>query len=294
MTMTAGRQVVRNNLLRMTSFTLERAGEDAEERDGLTLEGHAAVFGSPTVIDSWEGRFTEEIAPGAFKKTFREQRPVLQFDHGRHPLVGSIPLGRFVDGTPKEDDLGAFVRARLHDNWLVQPVRDAIESETISGMSFRFEVVREEWRDEDDKVIRDDETLLRLLWDDSTDYPKRTLKELRVPELGPVVFPAYGDTDVSVRMAERGSAVIDLGKLARNSDERVTLARGLFLAERATLGHKNLEGTPESTPPDLRDEGHAADEAPVQADTKTTVPDVNPVALEAARMAERLAALDRR
>lgn len=289
MTQTAGRQVVRTNLLRMAPFTLERDGEAAQENDGLTLEGHAAVFNSPTVIDSWEGRFTEEIAPGAFKKTFREQRPVLQFDHGRHPLVGSIPLGRFVDGTPKEDDLGAFVRSRLHDNWLTQPVRDAIASETISGMSFRFEVVREEWRDEDGKVIRDDETLLRLLWDDSTDYPMRTLKELRVPELGPVVFPAYGDTDVSVRMAERGSTVIDLSKLASSEDERVTLARGLFLAERATLGHKVEESTPREAAPAQKTGDTPRDPAPVQADTGAT----NAVAEAAERMRARLQSLNR-
>lgn len=296
MTTTAGHQIARDNLLRMAPFTLERSGEDAQEADGLTLEGHAAVFDRWTLIDSWEGRFSERVAPGAFKKTFREMRPVLQFDHGRHPMVGSIPLGRFIDGTPKEDDLGAFVRARLHDNWLIQPVRDAIESESIGGMSFRFEVVREEWREEPDgKLIRDDEQLLMMLWDPTTDGPYRTMKELRVPELGPVVFPAYTDTDVSVRSAvEKGRTVIDLGALARNESERSSLARTLFMAERATLGHKDpVAGTPDDAPPAAEETRDTPETAPpVQAE-------VNPPGAErtvadlAEQMRERLKSLGR-
>ena len=42
----------------------------------------------------------------------------------------------------QEIEQGAHVIARLHDNWLIQPLRDAIASESIDGMSFRFEVVR--------------------------------------------------------------------------------------------------------------------------------------------------------
>jgi phage head maturation protease len=106
------RQIYRDGLLRMAPFQVREAEGDGGE-DGLTLEGHAAVFGARTVINSWEGRFTEELAPGAFRKTFRERTPVLQFDHGSHPLLGSFPLGRFIDSTPKEDEVGAFVRARL-------------------------------------------------------------------------------------------------------------------------------------------------------------------------------------
>jgi hypothetical protein len=68
---------------------------------------------------------------------------VLQFDHGHHPMVGSIPLGYFERSarTTRASSSGP-----LHDNWLVQPVRDAIKSKAIPGMSFRFSVVKDEWR----------------------------------------------------------------------------------------------------------------------------------------------------
>jgi HK97 family phage prohead protease len=158
-------------------FKLERS----EGNDGLTLTGHAAVFNSPTLIRGEGPRdFYESIAPGAFAKTIRERRPVLMFDHGKHPLVGSLPIGQIT--TLKEDTRGLFVEARLHDNWVVQPVRDAIASGSIDGMSFRF------------SVPKDKET-----WDRSGEIPHRTLNEVACPELGPVVFAAYTDTSVAVR-----------------------------------------------------------------------------------------------
>jgi HK97 family phage prohead protease len=176
---------------------------DAAEGDGLTLDGYGAVFGSPTRIDSWEGCFDEEIARGAFKKSLAERTPVLQFDHGRHPMVGSIPLGSF--DSLREDDNGLHVVAQLHDNWLVQPVRDAIKSKAIPGMSFRFSVVKDEWRDAAGKLVKPDDVQRLLRASDAGDPEsilKRTLREVKLFEVGPVVFPAYADTSVGVRSGE--------------------------------------------------------------------------------------------
>jgi HK97 family phage prohead protease len=148
---------VSESLLRSAPFTLARDAADGDgSGDGNTLEGYAAVFDSPTRIDSWEGTFDETIARGAFKKSIRENTPVLQFDHGRHPMVGSIPLGAL--DTVREDAQGLYVKAALHDNWLVQPVRDAIASQAIDGMSFRFQVVKDEWRDAKGNVLTDPTT----------------------------------------------------------------------------------------------------------------------------------------
>lgn len=196
-------------LYRSAPFELLREGGDAD--DGLSLAGYAAVFDTPTQIDSWEGVFSEVIAPGAFRKTIRERVPVLQFDHGRHPLVGSIPIG--VISSLAEDARGLRVEARLTDNWLVEPVRHAIRDGAVDGMSFRFEVVRETWADRDGKALKADE-IPRLLWDAGDRGPlTRTLKELRVSELGPVVFPAYRETEVSVRSSDDLSAARrDLGR----------------------------------------------------------------------------------
>lgn len=187
---------VTRDLERSVPFQLVRADGD-EEGDGRTLSGYAALFDTPTEINSWEGAFTEKIRKGAFKKTIREQTPVMQFDHGRHPLIGSIPIGSISD--LREDDQGLYVEGRITDNWLMQPVRDAIAEKSVNGMSFRFEVVREEWRDVNGKIVKPEE-VYDLLWMPGDRGPlQRELIELKCRELGPVVFPAYAGTTVSVR-----------------------------------------------------------------------------------------------
>jgi HK97 family phage prohead protease len=163
----------KNNVCRAASFEL-RSGS---EGDGFTLEGYGAVFDTPTRIDSWEGKFDEIVARGAFSKTLSERRPVLQFDHGHDAATGSVPIGSIED--IYEDKKGLFVRARLHDNARVEPIRQAIASGAIDGMSFRFRVIREEWVD--------------------GDIPVRTIREVELYEVGPVVFPAYEATSVGVR-----------------------------------------------------------------------------------------------
>lgn len=290
-TTTAARKLYREGLTREVPFTLNREDGGGSGSDGLTLEGHAAVFNSRTVINSWEGRFTEEVLPGAFRKTFRERTPVLQFDHGRHPMLGSITLGRFVDNTPKEDDTGAFIRARLFDNWLVQPVRDAIEGETITGMSFRFSVIRETWTTEDGKVIRDVDQLLEMLWDD-TDWPLRSLREIKVPELGPVVFPQYEAAQVSVRGLEglELDGALNLEEyLQENPEQGKTLARALFAAERATL-ERDSSGTPSGEGTPAGSEGTPSGQ-PTPAGTGG--PQADQTAAAAERMRARMATLNR-
>lgn len=163
----------KNNVCRARPFELRGAAGD-----GFTLEGYAAVFDSPTRIDSWEGTFDETLVRGAFAKTIGERMPVLQFDHGHDARTGSVPIGAIEKLS--EDDHGLFVRARLHDNATVEPIRQAIASGAIDGMSFRFRVLREEW-------------------DESRDIPQRTIREVDLFELGPVVFPAYEATTVGVR-----------------------------------------------------------------------------------------------
>lgn len=224
------RMVYRDDLCREAPFTV-RAADDTEGDDGLTLDGYGAVFNSVTVIDSWEGSFEELIAPGAFRKSLRERTPKLQFDHGYHPLIGSIPIGKITEIA--EDARGLHVVARLHDNWLIEPIRDAIGEESIDGMSFRFSVVREEWRDANNKVIKADDVSKALWYPAALDYEvlaplRRTLKEVKVSEVGPVVWPAYDDTSVGVR----SKVTIDLGRLG-DPDTRRTLARAVYLADAA-------------------------------------------------------------
>ena len=219
-------------LIRSVDFELERA----DGGDGLTLEGYAAVFDSPTRIDSWEGQFDEVIQRGAFKKTLRERTPVLQFDHGQHPLIGSIPLGTIQSA--REDDAGLYVKARLTDNWLVQPVRDAIRDGAVNGMSFRFSVVKDAWTERGKNV------------------PLRTLLEVKAPELGPVVFPAYRDTSVGVRMTGDENALVEaFRRVIERAAQQYGTERGAgptATPEAAAAPSEPRDSTPRPTPEQRR------------------------------------------
>lgn len=196
-------------LTRVLPFTVERSEDDG---DGLTMVGYAAVFNQPARIDSWEGKFDEVILPGAFAASLERSLPVLQFDHGKHPLIGSIPIGRYTD--VHEDERGLHVEARLHNNWLTEPIRDAIREKSITGMSFRFisAETKEKWTRR------------------SGDVDLRQIISTSVPEMGPVVFPAYVGTEVGVRSqininfapgsdpAELGKQIVDALDPNRNAD----------------------------------------------------------------------------
>src|SRR6266496_817556 len=93
-------------------------GDGLELRDDASgspvMNGHFAVFDEWTEIDSvWEGNFMERIAPGAFKKTFRENRDRIRalFQHGQDPQIGDKPLGPVQ--TLREDEVGAFYEVPL-------------------------------------------------------------------------------------------------------------------------------------------------------------------------------------
>lgn len=224
--------------VREAPFSLVRDESADAAGDGLTLDGYGAVFNRMTVIDSWEGRFREQIAPGAMKRSFRETPPKIQFDHGRHPMIGSIPIAELRSAT--EDvhpelapEGGAHIVARVFDNWLTQPVRDAIAGGAVSGMSFRFSVLQEAWTRADGSTIRNDRDLAaeleRAIRENlpEDELPVRTLRQLKVPEVGPVTWPAYADTSVSMR-----SQIIDLGRL-HEPEQRRLLASAVLLADLA-------------------------------------------------------------
>lgn len=197
-----------DNIVRQLDFTVE------QNADGLTLDGYGAVFDQWTVIEDSYGEYREQIAPGAFRRTLGMRMPILQFDHGSHPLIGSIPLGRIT--SINEDAHGLKVKARLSDNWLVQPVRDAIRDGGITGMSFRFRIINEDW----DRGMDGME--------------ERTIREVELYEVGPVVFPAYEQTSVGVRSRAALSALQDAE--VRN-EIALLLAAGTDLESLAATDH---------------------------------------------------------
>ncbi len=158
--------------------------------DGNTLIGYGAVFSEMTRIDSWEGKFDEQVAPGAFAKTLAERGDKVKvlFDHGMDPSIGNKPIAA-ID-VLREDERGLYLEASFIDRPYAHDIREAIRAGAIDGMSFRFSVKKDEW-------------------DETGDIPIRTLKEVRLHELGPVTFPAYEATTAGVRSQAAFQAFVD-------------------------------------------------------------------------------------
>lgn len=259
-------------LSRTFDFTFEpEERADGEAPTGRKLSGYAAVFNQDTPIRSWEGTFDERMAPGAFAKTLAERQPVMQFDHGRDARFGSLPIGNFTD--VREDANGLKVEGQLFDH--AEPIRQAIESGAVSGMSIKFGVVRDQWTDNKGKEITSKRELQDLLWGDGKDINgdmrgplKRTIKEVRLIEAGPVVFPAYPQTSVGVRSANE-----QLEDEGYTADEVIAyVARNLADDETSETDESRTSEESTSETPDGASDAGTRNESPddaAQAGTST-------------------------
>jgi uncharacterized protein len=185
------------------------------EGDGLTLEGYAAVFGQEAVIwDAWR----EEVAPGAYAKTIQENDIRALFNHDEN-----IVLGRNRAGTLKlaEDERGLKATITAPDNEWGRPVVDAVKRGDVTGMSVLFKVIKHEWT---------------RAPEGSKELPKRTIKEARLYDAGPVTFPAFVATTIAARSQDSELEELeDVLAEARRIERCVAHGMGLTRADREVL-----------------------------------------------------------
>jgi HK97 family phage prohead protease len=179
----------RTRALADTDARLVRAEGDDEAR---RFVGHAAVFNSRTSIgDPLKWGWYEEVAETAFDKTLAEGDARFLVDHDSRMLIARVSAG---DLRLKTDDIGLGVDADLDTE--LSYVRDLarnLEKRRITGMSFGFFVVRDEWSTVEVEVKGADGTVTTSTAD------LRRLVELRLLEVSAVTFPAYEDTDAGLR-----------------------------------------------------------------------------------------------
>jgi HK97 family phage prohead protease len=152
------------------------------------LTGQFARFSEWTEINnSREGRFLERIAPGAFTRTMKQDRPRMRilFQHGADPMIGDKPIAALE--LLGEDQRGGFFGGYLFPVEYALQLVPALRAGQL-GSSFRFAVIREQ---RDDRPRRSDYNPEGL--------PERTIREAQVFEMGPVTFPAYSGTTAGVR-----------------------------------------------------------------------------------------------
>lgn len=161
------------------TFTVDDL-EVREAPDGMSFEGYAAVFNSP----SEPLPFTETIAPGAFSRSLRARNNVYLLVN--HDPARPLASTRSKTMTLEEDGRGLLVKATLPDTTDGRDLAVLLGRggpKIVESMSFGFTVPRggDVWSD-----------------DGST----RTLTQVRLHETSIVTFPAYQATSASVRSVD--------------------------------------------------------------------------------------------
>lgn len=188
----------RGYAIEQTDFTLRKT-EDAAP----VFTGHAAVFNTRTAIGNpltWG--FYEEVAPGAFTKTLSEGDARFLVDHDTGLLVARESAG---DLRLSQDKIGLAVDADLDTE--LSYVRDLVrnlDKRRITGMSFGFYVVRDEWNTEMVSTSDGNEAEVEI----------RRILEVRLLEVSAVTFPAYEETDAALRALQQRSNPDPLGRRA--------------------------------------------------------------------------------
>jgi len=163
----------------------------SEDGQPTRLVGHV-------VYNRWSqdlGGFVERVLPGAFTKTLLEGDIRSLFNHDPN-----IVLGRKAANTLVLTDQAAALRYEVTPadtqtirDLVIEPMRRG----EVTGSSFSFRTVRDEWRAPEDS---DNHHKSAGLWE-------RDLTEAQLFDVGPVTFPAYVQSDSAVRSLLEGGGI---------------------------------------------------------------------------------------
>ncbi|MEV6437243.1 HK97 family phage prohead protease [Streptomyces anulatus] len=156
------------------------------------FSGHAAVFNSRTAIGNplrWG--FYEEVADGAFTKTLTEGDARFLIDHDSYYVVSRVAAGSLLLA---EDQRGLAVDSALDtDLSYVSDLRANVRNGNITGMSFGFYVIKDDWKTEE----------LEIEGADPVQVDVRIIREVRLVEVSAVTFPAYPETEAELKSVAR-------------------------------------------------------------------------------------------
>lgn len=189
-----------NENMEQRSYTFEIR---VEEADGVGIvRGRPIVYNSRTNL----GYFDEVIERGALNGAdLRDVRFLVNHDVSKIPLARSRNnnANSTMQLSPDEQGLGIRVNLDVKNNTDARNLYSAIERGDISGMSFMFMVDDEEWTELE------------------SEHPTRHIKKIsNVIEVSAVTFPAYEDTEISVRNKKAlESAKSTLDSVKRSKEE---------------------------------------------------------------------------
>jgi HK97 family phage prohead protease len=182
------------------------------------ITGYGAVFYNAndpgTEYRLWQDYY-ERIMPGAFDRALREDDVRSMFNHDSNQLLGrrankqNDTLRISVDGVGLRYEVDVDPNDPTH-----QALIPKLRAGKVDGASFMFEVTGRNWREEQ-----------RGEGDNKRDVTILEITEVRLWELGPVVFPAYESATSEARALERRELDDFLKHRNNDSDAKLKLLR---------------------------------------------------------------------
>jgi len=168
------------------AFPVELRVEKREEKTKIV--GHAAVFNS--LSNEFWG-FREVVAPGAFADSIKEDDVRGLFNHDPNHVLARNKSGTL---TLAEDEKGLLYEIDPPDTQMARDLMVSIERGDVSQNSFAFTVLPdgEKWREDANGTLI------------------RTLTRVKLYDISVVTYPAYLETDVSLRSS--GEALAEEGR----------------------------------------------------------------------------------
>lgn len=160
--------------------TLERRYFPADELRVLDTPAGKQVSWYPALFNSLseDMGFRETIKPSAFNKTVREADVRALFNHNPDYVLGRNTAGT-LDLSVTRKGLRAAVNPP--DTQWANDLMVSVDRGDISGGSFGFQVVKDDWRMDGDTLVRE-------------------LQEVRLFDVSLVTYPAYPETNGTVAL----------------------------------------------------------------------------------------------
>lgn len=218
------------------------------------MEVRFSAYGEWYEINShWEGHFMERTELGAFAKTIAESGSQVRclFNHGFDPQIGEKVLGEITDLREEVDS--PVARVPLFDTSYNHDLLPGLESGQY-GSSMRMQVVKDEWNDDPGASDHNPKGL-----------PERTIKEVRLFELGPVTWPANPSSTASIPV--RSMTDEYYAGMRSRDPERVD---ALMRSRESLISLHRLEQPADATAPEVRAEEPAAE--PDESRTEDVAP----------------------